>query len=53
MFFFSQGFSYDHVELNFYVNGANLNCPILGIKGTVYPVLYGRVKINSKRDTFT
>eukprot|EP00095_Tigriopus_kingsejongensis_P001334 maker-scaffold1057_size73593-snap-gene-0.22 protein:Tk01334 transcript:maker-scaffold1057_size73593-snap-gene-0.22-mRNA-1 annotation:"chronic lymphocytic leukemia deletion region gene 6 protein" len=34
------GFSYDHVELNFYLNGVNLNCPLLGIKGTVYPVLY-------------
>ena len=34
-------FTYDHVELNFYLNGVNLNCPVLGIKGTVYPVLYG------------
>lgn len=34
------GFSYDHVELNFYLNGVNLNTPLLGIKGTVYPVLY-------------
>uniref|UniRef100_A0A0K2V5X2 SPRY domain-containing protein 7 n=1 Tax=Lepeophtheirus salmonis TaxID=72036 RepID=A0A0K2V5X2_LEPSM len=34
------GFTYDHVELNFYLNGNNLNCPILGIKGTVFPVLY-------------
>lgn len=35
------GFSYDHVELNFFLNGSNLNCPILGIKGTVFPILYG------------
>eukprot|EP00096_Caligus_rogercresseyi_P000807 TRINITY_DN11334_c0_g1_i1.p1 TRINITY_DN11334_c0_g1~~TRINITY_DN11334_c0_g1_i1.p1 ORF type:complete len:211 (+),score=39.60 TRINITY_DN11334_c0_g1_i1:102-734(+) len=34
------GFTYDHVEFNFYLNGNNLNCPILGIKGTVFPVLY-------------
>ncbi len=36
-----QGLTYDHVELNFYLNGVNLNCPVLGIKGTVYPVVYG------------
>lgn len=34
------GFSYDHVELNFFLNGCNLNTPILGIKGTVYPVFF-------------
>jgi len=34
------GFSYDHVELNIYSNGKNLDTPILGIKGTVFPVLY-------------
>ena len=34
------GFTYDHVELNFFLNGTNLNCPVLGIKGTVYPVVY-------------
>jgi len=34
------GLSYDHVELNIYLNGENLNCPIYGIKGTVYPVFY-------------
>ncbi len=38
------GFSYDHVELNFFLNGSNLNCPILGIKGTVFPILYGAMK---------
>jgi hypothetical protein len=32
--------TYDHVELNFYVNGANLNCPVLGIRGTVYPIAF-------------
>jgi len=34
------GFSYDHVELNIYCNGKNLDTPILGIKGTVFPVFY-------------
>merc|ERR1712079_430744 len=34
------GLTYDHVELNIYLNGENLNCPIYGIKGTVYPVFY-------------
>jgi len=33
-------FTYDHVELNFYLNGENLNCPMYGIKGTVFPVFY-------------
>ena len=40
--FFLQGLTYDHVELNIYLNGENLNCPIYGIKGTVYPVFYGK-----------
>jgi len=34
------GFSYDHVELNIFCNGKNLDTPILGIKGTVFPVFY-------------
>ena len=35
------GFSYDHVELNIYCNGKNLDTPVLGIKGTVFPVFFG------------
>ncbi|KAK2175221.1 hypothetical protein NP493_743g03025 [Ridgeia piscesae] len=34
------GVSYDHVDLNFFVNGHPMNSPISGIKGTVYPVFY-------------
>jgi hypothetical protein len=34
------GFSYDHVELNIYCNGKNLDTPILGSKGTVFPVFF-------------
>jgi len=34
------GFSYDHVELNIFLNGQNLDTPVLGIKGTVFPVFY-------------
>ncbi|XP_076171731.1 SPRY domain-containing protein 7 [Ptiloglossa arizonensis] len=34
------GVSYDHVELNFYINGKSMDAPVMGIKGTVYPVLY-------------
>ena len=37
-----QGLAYDHVELNFYLNGKPLSCPMMGIKGTVYPVFYGK-----------
>ncbi|KAL0281472.1 UNVERIFIED_CONTAM: hypothetical protein PYX00_002452 [Menopon gallinae] len=34
------GIWYDHVELNFSVNGKSLDCPVTGIKGTVFPALY-------------
>lgn len=35
------GVTYDHVELNFYLNGKNLEVPVLNVKGSVFPVLYG------------
>ena len=31
------------------MNGENLNCPIYGIKGTVYPVFYGKCYCSLKR----
>ncbi|XP_037399426.1 SPRY domain-containing protein 7a isoform X2 [Pygocentrus nattereri] len=34
------GVTYDHVELNLYLNGKNMNCPASGIRGTVFPVVY-------------
>lgn len=34
------GITYDHVQLNFYLNGKPMNCPFSGMKGTVYPVFY-------------
>jgi len=34
------GVSYDHVELNFYLNGRNLQNPITESRGTLYPVVY-------------
>lgn len=34
------GVTYDHVELNFYLNGKPLHCPITGTKGTLFPVVY-------------
>ncbi|KAK6633328.1 hypothetical protein RUM43_000896 [Polyplax serrata] len=34
------GIWYDHLELNFSINGKPLECPVTGIKGTVYPCLY-------------
>ncbi|TSK17912.1 SPRY domain-containing protein 7 [Bagarius yarrelli] len=34
------GVSYDHVEMNLYLNGKNMNCPASGIRGTVFPVVY-------------
>jgi hypothetical protein len=33
--------SYDHVELNFFLNGKSMQCPVMGIRGMVYPVFYG------------
>lgn len=34
------GVTYDHVEINFYLNGKNLQCPVTGAKGEVFPVFY-------------
>ncbi|BFZ06678.1 hypothetical protein BsWGS_09717 [Bradybaena similaris] len=34
------GLAYDHVELNFFVNGSPVNSPLSGVKGTVYPAFY-------------
>uniref|UniRef100_A0A2M3ZD13 Putative spry domain-containing protein 7 n=1 Tax=Anopheles braziliensis TaxID=58242 RepID=A0A2M3ZD13_9DIPT len=34
------GVAYDHVELNFYLNGRNLNIPVLNVRGTVHPCLF-------------
>ncbi|MCL4122751.1 UNVERIFIED_CONTAM: hypothetical protein GTU68_015993, partial [Idotea baltica] len=34
------GVTFDHVELNFFINGKSTNTPIIGFKGTIYPVLY-------------
>ncbi|KAK3737321.1 hypothetical protein RRG08_067386 [Elysia crispata] len=34
------GLSYDHIELNFFLNGSPMGTPLTGIKGTVYPVFY-------------
>lgn len=28
--------------MNFYVNGRSANSPFTGIRGTVYPVMYGK-----------
>ncbi|KAJ8256251.1 hypothetical protein COCON_G00201150 [Conger conger] len=34
------GITYDHVEMNLYLNGKNMHCPASGIRGTVLPVVY-------------
>lgn len=31
----------DHIQLKFYLNGKELECPVTNVKGTVYPALYG------------
>lgn len=35
------GVTYDHVELNFYLNGKKLEVPVLSVRGNVYPALFG------------
>lgn len=35
------GVTYDHVEINFYLNGKKLEVPVLGVRGNVYPALFG------------
>ncbi|XP_054742904.1 SPRY domain-containing protein 7 [Anastrepha obliqua] len=34
------GIAFDHIELNFYFNGKNLEVPFRNVKGTVYPVVF-------------
>ncbi|XP_058448441.1 SPRY domain-containing protein 7 [Malaya genurostris] len=34
------GVAYDHVELNFYLNGTNLNVPVINVRGTVFPCIF-------------
>ncbi|XP_040398431.1 SPRY domain-containing protein 7 isoform X2 [Cygnus olor] len=46
------GITYDHVELNVYLNGKNMHCPASGIRGTVYPVVYGFEKILFEQQIF-
>lgn len=36
------GVAYDHVELNFFLNGKSMEIPVTNVKGTVYPALYGK-----------
>lgn len=36
------GISYDHIQLKFYVNGEEVEYAVTNVKGTVYPVLYGK-----------
>lgn len=34
------GVSYNHIELNFYLNGQKLDCPFTNVKGQLYPAVY-------------
>lgn len=34
------GVTFDHIELNFYLNGKPLNSPVSSCRGELYPVLY-------------
>lgn len=40
------GVSFDHIELNFYFNGKNLDVPFRNVKAsTVYPVIFGKFDV--------
>jgi len=34
------GVTFDHIELNFYINGEKVGSPTTGVKGTIYPIFY-------------
>lgn len=34
------GVSFDHIELNFYLNGKNLEVPVHHVRGAIYPALF-------------
>nr|CAG4636558.1 EOG090X0EPP [Eubosmina coregoni]SVE70093.1 EOG090X0EPP [Eubosmina coregoni] len=34
------GVSYNHIELNFFLNGQKLDCPFTNVKGQLYPAVY-------------
>ncbi|GAB1605547.1 SPRY domain-containing protein 7-like [Argonauta hians] len=34
------GLAYDHVDLNFFLNGKPTNTPVSGLKGTLFPIIY-------------
>lgn len=36
------GVAYDHIELNFFLNGKSMEVPVRNVKGTVFPALYGK-----------
>lgn len=36
------GVSYDHIQLKFCLNGEEMDFPVTNVRGTVYPVLYGK-----------
>lgn len=50
-YIYFEGVYYDHVELNYSINGQPINEPITGIRGTVFPALFGLYNIYSY--TFT
>lgn len=39
------GIAFDHVELNFFFNGKNLDVPFRNVKGAVYPVVFGECSV--------
>lgn len=38
------GVAYDHIQINFFLNGQNMEIPISNVKGTVFPALYGEFR---------
>ncbi len=34
--------AFDHMEFQYFLNGKNMETVFTGIKGTIYPVFYGK-----------
>jgi len=46
------GVAFDHVELNFYFNGKNLEVPFRNVRGAaLFPVIYGKVILYYSKST--
>lgn len=47
------GVAFDHDQLNFYLNGVNLEVPVFNVRGTVFPALFGMCFLSLKMNQIT